>query len=139
LWANSHRSTSTQQNSSKAEDAYNRSLHLLKTAPSARAVYASTLDNLASLYLIYGRVDDAESARKQALTVREKLGNQSDIAVSRIHLADIALARHQFKKAERLAQRGIEEMESSLNPPKQGCALRIYYPHVRTLLTGAPW
>jgi len=104
---------------SKAEDAYIRSLDLLKTAPSAKAVYASTLDNLASLYLIYGRVDDAETARKQALTVRDKLGNQSDIAVSRIHLADIALARHQFKKAERLALRGIEEMESSFNPPKQ--------------------
>jgi tetratricopeptide (TPR) repeat protein len=101
----------------KAEDAYNRSLHLLKTAPSARAEYASTLDNLASLYLIYGRVDDAESARKQALAVRQKLGNPSDIAISHVHLADIALARHQFKKAERLAQRGIEEMESSSNPP----------------------
>jgi len=100
-----------------AEDAYNRSLHLLKTAPSARAEYAATLDNLASLYLIYGRVDDAESARKQALKARQKLGNLSDIAVSYVHLADIALARHQFKKAERLALRGIEEMESSVNPP----------------------
>jgi tetratricopeptide (TPR) repeat protein len=103
----------------KAEDAYNRSLHLLKTAPSARAEYASTLDSLASLYMIYGRVDDAESARKQALTVRQKLGNLSDIAVSHVHLADIAFARHQFKKAEQLALRGIEEMESSVNPPSR--------------------
>ncbi len=104
----------------KAEDAYNRSLQLLKTAPSAGAEYASTLDSLAALYLIYGRVDDAESARKQALRVRQKLGNRSDIAVSQIHLADIALARHQFKKAERLALRGMEGMESSFNPPREG-------------------
>jgi tetratricopeptide (TPR) repeat protein len=68
----------------KAEDAYDRLLHLLKTAPSARAQYAATLDALASLYLSYGRAGDAESVGKQALTVRQKLGNLSDIAVSQV-------------------------------------------------------
>jgi len=104
----------------QAEDAYNRSLHLLKDAPSAGEEYAATLDNLAALYLTYGRLDDAESARKQALAVRRKLGNISGIAVSHIHLADIALARHQFKKAEKLALQGMEEMKSSSNPPREG-------------------
>ncbi len=105
---------------SKAEDAYNKSLRLLKTAPSARAEYVATLDNLASLYLIYGRLDDAESVRKQALVVLQKWGDRSDIGYGQAHLADIALARHQFKKAERLALRGIQGMESSSNPPKVG-------------------
>ncbi len=104
----------------QAEDAYNWSLQLLKTAPGAGEDYATTLDNLATLYLIYGRVDDAESARKQALAVRQKLGNVSGIAVSHIYLADIALARHQFKKAEKLALQGMEEMKSSSNPPRAG-------------------
>jgi tetratricopeptide (TPR) repeat protein len=104
----------------KAEDAYNRALHLLQTAPSARAEYASTLDDLASLYLTYGRLEDAESAMKQALKVRQKLGNPTDLAVSKVHLADIALVRHQFKKAEHLALRALEGMESSPNPPKTG-------------------
>jgi hypothetical protein len=104
----------------QAEDAYNRSLHLLKTAPAAGEEYAATLDNLAALYLIYGRVDDAESSRKQALMVRQKLGNISGIGVSHIHLADIALARHQFEKAEKLALQGMEEMKSSSNPPREG-------------------
>ena len=104
----------------QAEDAYNRSLHLLKTAPGAGEEYATTLDNLAALYLIYGRVDDAESARKQAFAVRKKLGNISAVGVSHIHLADIALARHQFKKAEKLALQGMEEMKSSSNPPREG-------------------
>jgi tetratricopeptide (TPR) repeat protein len=105
---------------SQAEAAYNRSLHLLKTAPAAGEEYAATLDNLAALYLIYGRVDDAESARKQALMVRQKLGDISGIGVSHIHLADIALARHQFKQAEKLALRGMEEMKSSSNPAREG-------------------
>jgi hypothetical protein len=104
----------------KAEDAYNKSLHLLKTAPSARAEYATTLECLAALYLIYDRIDDAESVGKQALAVRKKLGNRSDTGLSQIHLANIAVTRHQFKKAERIALRGMEEMESSSNPPRAG-------------------
>jgi tetratricopeptide (TPR) repeat protein len=104
----------------KAEDAYNRSLHLLKNEPSARAEYASTLDNLASLYLIYGRLGDAESVRKQALAVREKLGDPSEVGLIQVHLADIALARHQFKKAEQLALRGLQGLESSSNPSQAG-------------------
>jgi hypothetical protein len=104
----------------KAEDAYNKSLHLLKTIPAAKAQYAATLESLATLYLLYGRIDEAESVRKQALGVREKLGNRFDIGLSRIHLANVAMARHQFKKAERLSLRGMEEMESSSNPPRAG-------------------
>jgi tetratricopeptide (TPR) repeat protein len=104
----------------KAEDAYNKALHLLKPAPAAKAEYAATLESLATLYLLYGRVDEAESVRKQALAVREKLGNSSDIGLSQIHLANVAIARRQFKKAERLALRGMEEMESSSNPPRAG-------------------
>jgi hypothetical protein len=104
----------------KAEDAYNKSLHLLKTAPSDRAMYATTLECLEALYLIYGRLDDAESVGKQALAVRKKLGNPSGTGLSQIHLANIAIARHQYKKAERIALRGMEEMESSSKPPRVG-------------------
>jgi tetratricopeptide (TPR) repeat protein len=104
----------------QAEDAYNKSLHLLKDAPSAGEEYAATLDSLAALYMIYGRLDDAENARKQALMVRQKLGDISSIGVSHIHLADIALARHQFNKAEKLALQGLEEMKSSSHPPREG-------------------
>jgi tetratricopeptide (TPR) repeat protein len=104
----------------KAEDAYLRALHLLKDAPSARADYAFTLDNLSSLYLIYGRLDDGESARKQAIKVRGKLGTPAENGESEVHLADLAIVRHQYKKAERLALRGLQMMESSSNPPKTG-------------------
>jgi tetratricopeptide (TPR) repeat protein len=104
----------------KAEDAYLRALHLLKTAPSSREDYASTLDSLSSLYLIYGRSDDAESTRKQAIKVRQKMGNDADNGDSVVHLADVAIVRHQFKKAERLALHGLQLLESSPNPQKEG-------------------
>jgi tetratricopeptide (TPR) repeat protein len=104
----------------KAEDAYNKSLHLLKTAPAAKAEYAATLESLSTLYLLYGRIDDAESVRKRALAVREKLGDRFEVGRSLIHLANVAIARRQFKKAERLSLQGMEEMASSSNPPKAG-------------------
>jgi tetratricopeptide (TPR) repeat protein len=104
----------------KAEDAYLRALRLLKNAPSARAEYATTLDNLSSMYIIYRRLDDAESARKQAIKVRQKLGNRAETGQSEVHLADIALMRRQYDKAERLALQALQMMESSLNPPRAG-------------------
>jgi tetratricopeptide (TPR) repeat protein len=104
----------------KSEDAYNKSLHLLKTVPSARAEYATALECLAALYVIYGHVDDAERVRKEALTVRVKLGNRSDIGLGEIYLANIAIQRKQFKKAERTASHGMEEMESAPIPPRVG-------------------
>jgi hypothetical protein len=104
----------------KAEDAYNKSLRLLKNVPSARADYATTLECLAALYLIYDRLDEAESVRKQALAERKKLGNPSDTGLSQIHLANIAIARHQYKKAEQIALKGMEELESSSKPPRVG-------------------
>jgi tetratricopeptide (TPR) repeat protein len=104
----------------KAEDAYNRSLHMLKNAPAAGPEYASTLDNLATLYLSYDRVDDAESTEKQALMERKKLGKLSEIGLSEIRLADVALVRHQYNKAEQQAQRAIADMESAPEPPITG-------------------
>jgi tetratricopeptide (TPR) repeat protein len=104
----------------KAEDAYLKALHLLKTAPSARAEYAFTLDNLAALYLTYGRLSDGESARKQAMKVRGKLGATAENGESEVHLADLAILRHQYKKAERLSVRGLQMMESSPDPPRTG-------------------
>jgi tetratricopeptide (TPR) repeat protein len=104
----------------QAEGAYSRALHLLKETPSARAEHASTLDDLSALYLIYGRLDDAESTRKEALKVRRKLANTVDDAMSEVHLAGIEIGRHQFKKAEKLAQHGLQVMESSSDPPRVG-------------------
>ena len=121
----------------KAEDAYNKSLHLLKTAPSAQAEYAGTLESLATLYLLYGHVDEAESVRKQALAVHKKLGDRFNIGLSQIHLANIAIARRQFKKAERLSLRGMEEDGVFLQPSQGRDTFWIDYSHVCTLLARA--
>jgi tetratricopeptide (TPR) repeat protein len=104
----------------KAEEAYFRALRLLKTAPSAGMECAFTLDNLSSLYTVYGRLDDAESARKRAIKIRRKLGRAAENGESEVHLADIALSRRQYKKAEQLALQGVQMMGSSSNSSRAG-------------------
>jgi hypothetical protein len=120
LWGQLALEYQCQAEFAKAEDAYHKSLNLLKAKPSATAEYALTLDNLSTLYIIYNRVDDAKSALKQSLAAQQKLGNRSAIGLSQVHLAGIALVRHQFKKSEQLAQNGIQGMQSSPDPPKAG-------------------
>jgi tetratricopeptide (TPR) repeat protein len=104
----------------KAEDAYNRSLHLLKDVPDAKPLYAATLDNLGSLYLIFGRVDEAESVRKHALAIQQKLGNPAATGATEVRVADIAVARREYKKAEHFALLGLRDMRSSSSPPQSG-------------------
>jgi tetratricopeptide (TPR) repeat protein len=104
----------------KAENAYNHALHLLKDVPEAQPRYAETLDNLAALYLMYGRVDEAEVVRKQSLAIRRQLGNLADIGVGEVHIADIAIARRQYKKAEKFAMQGMKDMALTPNPPPVG-------------------
>jgi len=102
----------------RAEDAYNQSLRLLKNLPSDQAQYAATSEDLASLYLGSGRVSDAESAAERAFRVRRKSGDPVQIALSQVHMADIALVRHQFKEAEKLTQQGMQTLLSASDPPK---------------------
>jgi hypothetical protein len=65
-------------------------------------------------------VQDQDRIRAGALAVRRKMGNPSEVSLSQIHLADVALARHRFKKAERLALQGMQGMRSSVDPFRTG-------------------
>lgn len=120
LWVQLATRYHSEANFLKAEDAYNQALRLLKDTPSAGAEYANALDDLVALYLNYGHIEEAESVRKRAVSAREKLATPSDIGLSQVHLADIAYARHQYKKAERFALRGLSEMDQSSDPPRVG-------------------
>ncbi len=96
---------------SQSEDAYNRSLQLFKTAPEAMANYATTLDNLGALYLTYGRID-ARNCMLKALAIRQQLGDQTNIAISLQHLADLDVARRKFKDAESEASEAYQTLSA---------------------------
>ena len=101
----------------QSEDAYNRSIQLLKSASGDKTNYATALDNMGNLYLIYARTDEAWICAKKALVIRKQLGNQFHIAMSLKHMADIDVARHRFKDAEKEATEAADTLLSSEAPP----------------------
>jgi tetratricopeptide (TPR) repeat protein len=87
----------------RSEDAYNHAINLLKTSPRAAINYATALDNLGALYLVYGHNEEAADCMKKALAVRRQLGMPVHLAMSLQHLADLDISLHKFKDAEKEA------------------------------------
>jgi tetratricopeptide (TPR) repeat protein len=100
LWAQLATDYRNAADFSHAEDAYMRSLQLLQNAPEERANYATVLDNLGNFYLIFDRPDQAEVNMKKALAIRQQLSDIPRVALSRQHLADLALVRRKLRDAE---------------------------------------
>lgn len=97
-------------NFTASEDAYFKAIRLLERSPSAAQNYATALDNLAMLYLTYGRLDEAELYNRKGAKVRSMLGIPLDEARSEAHMSQIELARHKFRPAESGAAHAFEEM-----------------------------
>lgn len=101
-----------------SENAYAKALHLFEQNPSSARNYATTLDNLAMLYLVYGRLDEAEKYNRKGAKIRSGLGYPLDEARSEQHMAEIDLARHKFKAAEKEAASALEVMTRLDDPEK---------------------
>jgi tetratricopeptide (TPR) repeat protein len=96
----------------QSESAYNRALHYFETDGNSGSEHATVLDNLGSLYLVYGRLREAERLRQQAFAERVALGNLLDVARSEGHLAEIFLVEKKYKEAAEhasLALRGMRD------------------------------
>ncbi len=103
-----------------SESAYNRSLQLLKvgTDASTMALYAAVLDQLGTLYRIYGRVPEALNCRRKALALRQQLGDPLEVARSKSHLAELALMSRKYKDALATADQAYESMTQLQDPQK---------------------
>jgi tetratricopeptide (TPR) repeat protein len=103
LWANLAADYRLAADFSHSEGAYDRSIQMLKDLPDSRTNYATVLDNLGALYLTYARKEEASTCMKKALAIRQQLGDKVNIAISLQHIADLDVARHKYKDAEREA------------------------------------
>jgi|GEM_PF-1532149 len=101
LWATLAAAYQDSADAGKALEAYERALDLLGKDPTARSNYATTLDNLGSLYLESKQVAEAATVRQKALTIRKELGDPMGIAISEGHMAEVELSQHRFKDAEK--------------------------------------
>jgi tetratricopeptide (TPR) repeat protein len=100
----------------QSERAYVRALDLQRDLPAATRNYATTLDNFGALYMVYGRLDDAERYNRMGAKVREKMGYKLDLARSEEHLAEINLAKHRFKQADEEAEWALGVMREEKDP-----------------------
>jgi len=120
LWAHLASDYLDAMDFAKSEAAYNHALRLMEPLPEAQEDYATTLDNLGSLYLISGRFNESERCRKRALAVREATGNELEIARGKAHLAKVHLAQLKYKEAHREALEGYTEMIALKDPNTSG-------------------
>jgi tetratricopeptide (TPR) repeat protein len=95
-----------------SESAYFKALDLQRDIASATRNYATTLDNLGTLYLVFGRLEEAEHYNRMGAKIRAKMGYELDAARSEQHLAEIDLAKHRFKQAESEAAHALEVMRA---------------------------
>ncbi len=112
LWANLATAYEDEADGEQALKAFERALQLLGKDAKDRANYATTLDNLGSLYLQYGRVGEAEVVRRRALAIWKEIGDPMGIAHSEQHVAEVELGKHHFKEAEKGARAALA-MEAS--------------------------
>ncbi|HEY2038075.1 MAG TPA: tetratricopeptide repeat protein [Edaphobacter sp.] len=103
---------------SASEAAYFKALKLLDHSSTAARTYATALDNLAMLYMIYGRLDEAELYNRRSAKIRSGLGFPLDEARGEQHMAEIDLARRRFKAVEEEAARALAVMERLDDPEK---------------------
>ncbi len=85
----------------------------------------TTLENLAELYRVQGRFDEAEPLYLRALEILEKtLGPEHpEVAVSLNNLAELYRAQGRFEEAAPLYEKALAAAEAALGPDHPDVAL----------------
>jgi tetratricopeptide (TPR) repeat protein len=99
----------------QAEDAFARSLRLLRT-PATQAAYAAALDGMGSLYLETGRLNDAGEYSRKSLEIYTALGDQMRAATLHDTIALVAFSGRHYREAEAEAALGVTEMQTVAKP-----------------------
>lgn len=102
----------------RAEEAYARSLKLLHN-PSDRGRYATTLDDLGSLYLASERWKESESCRSKALAIYEGLGDEAGMARGHVGLAIAFVHEHKFAESEAEAAKALKSLQEQKEPDRE--------------------
>jgi hypothetical protein len=120
LWGRLAINYTAQADFVRSEDAYFHAIHLLSESPESANNYATLLDNLGVLCLVYDRRAEAEQYLKEAFIARRRLGDSVALGISQVHLAQLALANHKFKQAEKIAIEAQADLSTAGDPGKAG-------------------
>lgn len=100
----------------RAQQAYDRSLKLLRGSVTARRSYAAILDSLASLYALTDQLPEAENCRRKALAIYESEGDLMDSLALHGNLSATLLKEGKLKDAESEASQEIEGISGHPEP-----------------------
>jgi tetratricopeptide (TPR) repeat protein len=100
-----------------AEEAYARSLKLLRTS-SSQKYYADALNGLGSLYQTTSRLKESESCRRKALAIYEALEDEAGIARVHVAVAIDLLQEQSFKQSEAESSQALESLRRQAEPDK---------------------
>jgi tetratricopeptide (TPR) repeat protein len=99
----------------QAEDAFTRSLPLLRF-PATQSAYADALDGLGSLYFATARPTEAENCFRKALGVYQAIGDRPHTARLHVSLALLLVSEHRFRDGEEESSEGLNEFQSQPQP-----------------------
>jgi tetratricopeptide (TPR) repeat protein len=93
----------------RSEAALDHAISLLRHSVEPSAVLATAIGQLASLHVMMGKFRESERESKEALRIREDIGDQLLIARSRDELAILYLAEQKFEKSRDFARQAEAE------------------------------
>lgn len=92
-----------------SEAALSRSVSLFRGVAGSDVELAKALESIGILHVAQGKMRKAEKEEREALALREKLGDRLQMAKSWNTLAGLLLAEHKFDKARDFAQKAASE------------------------------
>ena len=99
----------------QSERAFEHAMRLLTVAPVSNSDLATAIDNLGTLYMETGHVEEAEHAELKALKIREESKLESELPRSWYHLATLYLREHRSAKAKEYAERAVNAFFADRN------------------------
>jgi tetratricopeptide (TPR) repeat protein len=102
----------------KSEETFSSALAKLKGNDSKKAEYAEALEWLGRTQIWLGKLEPAETNLKESREIKEQVfGAQSkQVALADLYLADLAVAKEEFKVAHELATSSLGLIEKETGP-----------------------
>jgi tetratricopeptide (TPR) repeat protein len=97
----------------RAEATFQHTISLLRNPPGQAGDLATAISQLGSLYVLMGKLRDSEKEAREAMKLRQEVGDRLSIARSQNDLAIIYIKEQKYAKARDLAQEAEAEFTAN--------------------------
>jgi len=99
----------------EAEDAFARSLHLLR-GTGMQTEYADALAGLGSVYLVTGRLSEAKNSLRKSLAIYQTLSDRVHAAQLHNTIALVLLSERRYRESEAESSEALRDLQSLASP-----------------------